>query len=87
MAEPETAGIEALSKKMDVLLNILLHFALKDTKFNNGKHNAADLAVWLHREGLGNAEIATIVGSTAESIRVSLHNRRKATKKKAKKGR
>lgn len=81
----EIPGVAELSKKLDLVLNILLHFALKDTAFNQGEHTAGDLAVWLKGVGLNNSDIAIILGSTPESVRVSLHNKKKPAKR-AKKG-
>jgi hypothetical protein len=84
MADSETGGIAALSKKLDVLLNVLLHFARKDADFNGGKNDAGDIALWLNETGLSHAEIATILGSSTGSVGVMLHKKRKAAKKKGK---
>jgi hypothetical protein len=85
MAEPETSGIEAMSRKLDVLLNVLLHFARKEADFNGGKRETGDLAVWLNKLGMSHAEIATMLGSTTNSVGVMLHKKRKASKKSKKK--
>jgi hypothetical protein len=81
MAHAEANQIAELSKKIDVVINILLHFARKDAQFNGGKHSSGDLAVWLNGVGLGNADIAIILGTSAESIRVLLHNKKKTRKR------
>lgn len=85
MADSETAAIEALSKKLDVVLAVLLHVARKDKEFNGGENEAGDLAVWLNDLGMTNAEIATMLCSTPGSVAVMLHKKRKAAKKSKKK--
>jgi len=88
MADTEAPTASELSKKIDIVINILLHFALKDEGFNGGKHTAGDLALWLNGVGLSNTDIATILGSSPGSIRVLLHKKKgkKVKTSKDKKG-
>ena len=85
MVEAEADATSQLSKKLDVVLNVLLHFARKDANFNGGKRDAGDIAHWLNKVGLSNADIATILGSSSGSVSVMLHRKRKASKKSKRK--
>jgi len=76
---------ENLSKKLDVVISLLLHVALKDGHFNGGKHKTGELAVWLKGCGLNNREIGTILGSSPGSIGVLLHLKANTKKNKKKK--
>jgi len=84
MSEMDKHAIDALSKKLDVIIGILLHFAQKDADFNNGKQKTGDLAVLLKKHGLGYAEIAAILGSSVDSIRVLVHLKGRGPKKEKK---
>ena len=76
--------VDNLSKKLDVVISLLLHIALKDGQFNGGKHKTGDLAVWLKGCGLSNTDISTILGSSPGSISVLLHLKSNTKKKKKK---
>jgi hypothetical protein len=84
MSEIDTATINGLSRKLDVIIRILLHFANKDADFNDGKQTTGDLAVLLKKHGLSYAEIAAILDSPVESIRVLVHLKGRAGKKMTK---
>lgn len=73
-----------VSKKLNVVIALLLHFAAKDEEFNAGRLKIGDLAVYLKRHGIDYAEIAAILDSPVASIRVLVHLKKQAKKKKKK---
>jgi hypothetical protein len=72
-----------LAAKLNAIIALLLHFATKDSQFNDGKHSTGDLASFLKRNGLDYADIAAILDSPLRSIR-ELVNRQKRSSKKRK---
>jgi hypothetical protein len=73
----------ALSNKLNVIIALLLHFAAKDETFNEGRHDAGDLAAFLKKHKLEYDEIAVIIDSPVASVR-ELVRRKRATKKRTK---
>lgn len=69
MADP---AVE-VSKKLNVVIALLLHFAKKDAQFNGGRLKTGDLATYLKRHGLQYDDIAAILDSPVSSVRVLVH--------------
>ncbi len=85
MADGDPAGTNEVSQKLNVVISILLHFAAKDEKFNDGKHKTGDLAAFLKRHDLGYDDIAAILDSPIASVRELVRLKKgKAGKKKEK---
>ena len=82
MAEIEPTA--ALSNKLNVVIALLLHFALKDGKFNEGKHKTGDLAAFLKKHELGYEDIAAILDSPIASVRELVRLKGHAGKRKVK---
>jgi len=74
------AALDA-SKKLNVVIALLLHFASKDDRFNDGKHKTGDLAAYLKRHDLQYDDISAILDSPISSVR-ELVRLKKAKKKK-----
>lgn len=71
----------ALSKKINVVIALMLHFALKDEDFNQGKHTTGDLAAFLKKHGLEYEDIAAILDSPIASVRELVRLKGHARKK------
>jgi hypothetical protein len=71
-----------VSTKLNVVIALLLHFAVKDADFNAGKNKMGDLAAYLNRHGLGYGDIAAILDSTIPSIKVLVHLKKHPKSKK-----
>ena len=68
MAEPEV--LEEQSRKLNVVIALLLRVLLKDDDFTEKKRKGTgELAVYLRRHGLGYEDIAAILGSPVASVR------------------
>ena len=78
MADPAAE----VSMKLNVVIALLLHFAVEDPKFNSGKGKTGDLAVYLKRHGLDYDSIAAILDSPVSSLRVLVHLKKHPKKKK-----
>lgn len=78
MAEAET--LEQLSRKLNVVIALLLRIITNDDDFAAKKRRGTgDLAVFLKRQGLDYPDIASIVDSPVASVRelVSRSSRKK----------
>jgi len=77
---PDAEILEQRSRKLNVVIALLLRILLEDRDFEEKKRKGTgDLAVYLKAHGLAYEDIAAILGSSAASIRelVSRENRKK----------
>jgi hypothetical protein len=85
MSTADPASDKELSKKLNVVIALVLHFVAKDKEFNDGKLKTGDLATFLKRHGLGYEDIAAIldspIGSVRELVRLKGHAGNKSKKK------
>lgn len=71
-----------VSKKLNVVIAILLHFAAKDAQFNDGKNKTGDLAALLKKHELAYEDIAAILDSPIASVRELVRLKGHAKKRK-----
>jgi hypothetical protein len=69
MPDANSASDKELSKKLNVVVALMLHLVVKDKVFNDGKLKTGDLVAFLKRHGLGYEDIATILDSPIGSVR------------------
>jgi hypothetical protein len=85
MPNANPAGDSELSKKMNVVIALLLYFAAKDEKFNDGHRKTGDLAAFLKKHDLDYEDIAAIldspIASVRELVRLKGHAGKKARRK------
>ncbi|MGH9684999.1 MAG: hypothetical protein ACRD4S_15470 [Candidatus Acidiferrales bacterium] len=85
MPNADPASDKELSKKMNVVIALLLHAVAKDKEFNDGKLKTGDLAAFLKRHELGYEDIAAIldspIGSVRELVRLKGHAGKKSKKR------
>ncbi len=82
MADREKLPPNEVSSKLNVVIALLLHFAVRDEGFNDGKHKTGDLAAFLKRHGLSYNDIAAILDSPIASVRELVRLKGHAGKKK-----
>jgi hypothetical protein len=85
MPNADAAGDSELSKKLNVIIALLLHFATKDEGFNDGHGKTGDLAVFLKKHGLDYEDIAAILDSPIASVRELVRLKGHAGKKPGRK--
>lgn len=74
-----------LSKQLNVIISLLLHFATKDAEFNDHRHKTGDLASYLRRHDLSYEDIAAILDSPIGSVRELVRLKGQSGKKNKKK--
>ena len=85
MPNDDPANDNELSKKLNVVIALLLHFATKDEEFNDGNRKTGDLAAFLKKHDLGYEDIAAILDSPIASVRELVRLKGHAGKKSGKK--
>jgi hypothetical protein len=83
MPDANPASENELSKKLNVLIALMLHLVTKDEKFNDGKGKTGDLVAFLRRHSLSYEDISAILDSPIGSVR-ELASRKRRTKQKVK---
>jgi hypothetical protein len=67
-----------LSKKLNVLIALMLHLVARDEGFNDGKGKTGDLVAFLRRHSLSYEDISAILDSPIGSVRELASRMRRA---------